>query len=301
MAIPDYQTLMLPLLKFSSDKKEHSLREAVDVLSNQFKLTEEEQRELLPSGQQPIFVNRVGWARSYLKQAALLETTRRGYFKITNRGIDILSQHPNKITAKYLEQFNEFRDFRSRSSSKAKIDKKKEEEPKTPEEILDSAYENLREELASELLLQFKDISPSLFEKIVVDLLIKMGYGGSRKDAGEALGKSGDGGIDGIIKEDKLGLDIIYIQAKKWVNTVPVKEIRDFAGALLSKKARKGIFITTSSFPKSVYDFVNSIEHKIILIDGNLLTKLMIDHNVGLSIQNTYAVQKMDLDYFTEE
>lgn len=222
MAIPDYQTIMLPLLKFLGDKKEHTFRETVDSLAREFNLSDEERRELLPSGQQSLFNNRVGWARTYMKKACLLEIPKRGLMKITERGLEVLAQKPSKINVKFLEQFEEFRDFRAiRKPKKETEDREVEiDQVKTPEEYLEGAYESLRDDLAGEILQQIKANSPSLFERIVVELLVKMGYGGSRKDAGKAVGRTRDEGIDGIIKEDKLGLDIIYIQAKKWDNTV---------------------------------------------------------------------------------
>jgi restriction system protein len=303
MAIPDYQTCMLPLLEFLGDQNEHSLRETIDYLAAHFKLTEDELKQLLPSGQQAIFDNRVAWARTYLKQAGLLEPTRRGYFRITPRGLEVLKQKPGKINVKFLEQFKEFREFRQRKrkpQDKLKENTKDESE-KTPAEALEAAYENIRDDLAKELLQQIKKCPPSLFEKIVVELLIKMGYGGSRKDAGQAIGKSGDEGIDGIIKEDKLGLDIIYIQAKRWENTVSRPEIQKFAGALQGQRARKGIFITTSNFSKEAIEYVTKIDTKIILIDGDQLAQYMIDNNVGVSTVAIYEVKKLDLDYFTDE
>jgi len=309
MAIPDYQTLMLPLLKFSGDQREHSLREAIDTLADQFHLTAEERRELLPSGNQAIFNNRVGWARTYMKKAGLLKSTRRGYMCITDRGLDVLKQNPQKIDVQFLFQFKEFREFKTFRREVIRLAKLKpskeyieyaEEKEETPEEVLESAYQNLRTNLANDLLQQIKASPPSLFENIVIDLLVKMGYGGSRKDAGEAIGKTADEGIDGIIKEDPLGLDIIYIQAKKWENTVSRPEIQKFAGALQGKHARKGIFITTSNFSREAQDFASNIETKIILIDGDQLTQLMIDHNIGVSPSVTYETKKIDLDYFTE-
>jgi restriction system protein len=307
--IPTYEEIMLPLLKLLSDKKEHSLQEAHDALSTQFNLTEEEQRELLPSGQQPIFRNRLGWARTYMNKACLLESTKRAHFKITDRGTELLTENPKEITSEFLNRYQEFVDFRLFKKNKDSnistesinlSEYKNNDSNITPEETLEYAFQKLRAELAKEVLDVVKSCSPAFFEKLVVDLLIKMGYGGSRKDAGQALGKSGDGGIDGIIKEDKLGLDTIYIQAKKWENNVPVKEIRDFTGALASKKARKGIFITTSSFPQSVYDFVTQVEYKIVLIDGAQLAYFMIENNVGLSTTTEYHIKKIDTDYFEE-
>lgn len=303
--IPKYEEIMLPFLKYLSDEKEHSLSETHDTLAKHFNLNDSELRELLPSGRQPIFRNRVGWARTYLKKAGLLNSPKRAHFKISERGLELLKENPNQITSKFLTRYEEFVEFQS-----IQRDKKDEEEiaqpqvvnnaGQTPEELLEMAYQKLHSELSKELLEIVKSCSPDFFERLVIDLLITMGYGGSRKEAGQAMGKSGDGGIDGIIKEDKLGLDVIYLQAKRWENAVPVKEIRDFTGALASKKAKKGIFITTSHFPKSVYEFVTQVEYKIILIDGERLADLMIENSIGLSTVNTYHIKTIDSDYFEE-
>jgi restriction system protein len=303
--IPKYEEIMLPFLKYLVDGQEHGLSETHDALAVQFKLTDEELRELLPSGRQPVFRNRVGWARTYLKKAGLLTSPKRAHFKISDKGLSLLQENPTEITSKYLMRYDDFIEFQS-----IKKDKKDnghltqssliDNADQTPEESLEYAYQKLHSELSKELLDIVKSCSPEFFEKLVIDLLITMGYGGSRKEAGQAMGKSGDGGIDGIINEDKLGLDVIYLQAKRWANAVPVKEIRDFTGALASKKAKKGIFITTSSFPNSVYDFVSQVEYKIILIDGERLADLMIEHSIGLSTVNTYTVKTIDSDYFEE-
>lgn len=303
--IPKYEEIMLPFLKYLSDEKEHSLSGTHDALAKEFKLTDDELRELLPSGQQPIFRNRLGWARTYLKKAGLLTSPKRAHFKISDTGLALLNENPTEITSKFLTKYDDFLEFQSIKKTKAdkNIDPKIQIDnatDQTPEESLEYAYQKLHSALSKELLSIIKTCTPSFFEKLVIDLLITMGYGGSRKEAGKAMGKSGDEGIDGIINEDKLGLDIIYLQAKRWDNPVPVKEIRDFTGALASKKAKKGIFITTSSFPKSVYEFVGQVEYKIILIDGERLTNLMIEHSVGLSTVSTYHVKTIDSDYFEE-
>jgi len=293
---------MLPLLKFTRDQQEHSLREAIDNLAEDFNLSDEERRELLSSGQQAVFDNRVGWARTYLKKAGLLETTRRGYCKITERGMHVLKQNPQKINIKYLDQFEEFKQFRMlKKVNQVQQKTPEEEQEQTPKEALESAYQSLRNDLANDLLQQIKASPPSLFEKIVVELLVKMGYGGSRKDAGQAIGKSRDEGIDGIIKEDRLGLDIIYIQAKRWENTVGRPEIQKFAGALQGQRAKKGIFITTSTFSRDAYDYTSRIDTKIVLIDGVQLAQYMIDHNIGVTPVANYEIKRMDSDYFTEE
>jgi restriction system protein len=302
MSIPDYESIMLPLLRFAEDHQEHSVWQAIDALASQFKLTQEEQKKLLPSGQQSIFYNRVGWARTYMKQAGILEATRRGYFKISERGLQVLKENPKNIDADYLEQFSEFQEFRKRNRIKSTSAKEILNKGETPVEILETTYQSLRDELSRELLDQIKISSPSLFEKMVVELLVKMGYGGSRKDAGEAVGKRGDEGIDGIIKEDRLGLDVVYIQAKRWdQTTIGRPEIQRFVGALHGQHARKGIFITTSSFSKEANDYARSIDSKIILIDGELLTQYMIDFNIGVSPDRAYEIKKLDTDYFIEE
>lgn len=299
MAIPDFQTIMLPLLKFAGDGKEHTLHEAVDKLAEDFKLTEEEQATLLPSGQQTVFLNRVGWSRTYMKKAGLLESPRRSYFAITKRGKEVLASNPSKLDRVFLEQYPEFIEFQA-------IRHEKEEEVSltisdTPEEVLESAFQSLRQSLASDILQQIKSSPPRLFERLVVQLLVAMGYGGSLKDAGKAVGKSGDEGIDGIIKEDRLGLDIIYIQAKRWENTISRPEIQKFAGALQGQRAKKGIFITTSDFTKEAITFVSNIDSKIVLIDGQQLAQFMIDHNIGVTPVTNYEIKRIDSDYFSEE
>lgn len=307
--IPDYQTLMLPLLEELADQQEHELQELIKSLSDKFNLTDEERNELLPSGNQEIINNRVGWARTYLKKANLLTAPRRATFKITEQGLEVLKKKPTKIDVKFLQGLDDFKKWQT--SYQATYQNKKDngtseeniteiEQGKTPEELLDYSFQKLKDELALELIERIKNCSPGFFERLVIDLLIKMGYGGSRKEAGQIIGKSGDGGIDGIIKEDKLGLDTIYVQAKKWENTVPVGQVRDFAGSLLSKKAKKGIFISTSNYPKGAYEFVASIEPKIVLIDGKELAELMIQHNVGMATKSIYELKKLDLDYFEE-
>jgi len=284
MAIPDYQSIMLPLLRFASDGNEHSLREAIDGLAEKFELADTERKELLPSGQQPTFDNRVAWARTYISKADLLEPTRRGYFRITSRGREVLSKNPSAINVKFLEQFLEFLEFRTKRREREDTTEATETENlQTPAEILETAHQKLREDLSAELLKIVKECSPTFFERLVVDLLVKMGYGGTRKEAGKAIGRSGDEGIDGIINEDRLGLDVIYIQAKRWQGPVGRPEIQKFAGALQGHRAKKGIFITTSAFTKDAEDFVMKIDSKIVLIDGEQLAQLMIDHNVGVA------------------
>jgi restriction system protein len=299
MAIPDYQSIMLPLLKLAGDGKEHSLRETIETLSDEFDLSDEERRELLPSGRQPTFDNRVGWARTYLKKAGLLESTRRGYFRIAERGRSVLEKQPSEIDTAYLRQYPEFVEFQTPKQKDTGTPRPEPDDSATPEEEIEAAYKTLRESLVAELLETVKSCSPAFFEQLVVDLLVKMGYGGTRKDAGQAIGKSGDGGIDGIIKEDRLGLDIVYIQAKKWENNVSRPEIQKFAGALQGQRARKGVFITTSGFSSAARDYVSRIDSNIVLIDGETMAQLMLDFNIGVTGVATYELKRVDSDYFT--
>lgn len=308
MPIPDYQTLMLPVLRIASDGEEHHFRDAIETLAEQFQLTYEERREMLPSGGALLFDNRVGWARTYLKQAGCIESSKRGVFRITDRGRLLLEQNPERIDVQMLDQFPEFKEFRSRRrggtrqnrqiSTAAADSEREQNETATPEEQLAEAYRRLRGEVESELFDQIMASSPAFFERLVIDLLVGMGYGGNRQDAGNAIGRSGDGGIDGIIKEDRLGLDVIYVQAKRWENTVGRPEIQRFAGALQGQRARKGVFITTAGFSREAIDYANSIDTKIILIDGNRLVELMLDHNVGVSTTGSYEIKRVDSDYF---
>jgi restriction system protein len=307
MAVPDYQSLMLPLLQFAAEKGgETSTSEAVEALAKGLSLSVEDLKEMLPSGIQSTFFNRVGWASTYMKKAGLLEATRRGFYQITTRGKDLLKKQPKIVNVKLLKQYPEFLEFQqlkgTRSGDKV-IEPKgtSDTSTATPSEALESAYENLRDELADELLGKLKKISPAFFERIVVELLVKMGYGGSRADAGKAIGRSGDGGIDGIIKEDKLGLDVVYIQAKRWDNNpVGRPDVMQFAGALQAQRANKGIFITTSRFTDDARSYVSQIGSKIVLIDGEQLTGLMIEYDVGVSMVSLYPVKKVDSDYFEE-
>jgi restriction system protein len=303
MPIPDFQTIMLPLLQFASDREEHSIHEAVDELARQFSLTEEDESKLLPSGQQPIFYNRVGWARTYLKKAGLLDDPRRGYFRITDRGKEVLNRNPDRIDMKYLREFPEYIEFRETAQEESDTTQVEEElEELTPEEALEEAYQKIRQDLSDEVLRAVINSSPGFFEKLVVELLVKMGYGGSRRDAARAVGRSGDEGIDGIIDEDRLGLETIYVQAKKWKedSTVGRPDIQRFVGALQGQRARKGIFITTTKFSDDAKRYSSSIDTKVVLIDGKRLAGLMIDHNVGVSEQTVYEIKSLDSDYFGE-
>jgi len=291
---------MLPLLRHLGDGKEHSLSESVDAVSNDFKLTPEERLELLPSGTSTIIGNRVGWARTYMKKAGLLDSPKRGVIRITERGMEVLKSKPARVDVKFLDQYPEFIEFRTVRHGEAVV-RDVPATAATPEEALEEAYDRLRRGLESELLQRVMGASPAFFERVVIDLLVKMGYGGSFRDAGQAIGKSGDGGIDGIIKEDRLGLDVIYVQAKRWEGSVGRPEIQKFAGALQGHRARKGVFITTSAFSKDAYEYVERIDSKIVLIDGATLTQFMVDSGVGVSLETSYEVKRVDSDYFSEE
>jgi Restriction endonuclease len=304
MSIPDYETLMLPLLQIAAEGngQEIPLVAAVDKLAAQFKLTTEERHVLLPSGGTFKFSSRVSWARTYLQKAGLLEATKRGHFRITDRGRTILRSKPVRVDGNLLSQFEEFREFQGRKKERRidKVEASANGSVETPIESLATQYEKLREALASEVLERVKKCSPQFFERLVILLLVQMGYGGSLKDAGQAISKSKDGGIDGVIRQDKLGLDNIYIQAKRWNDrAVGSPDIDQFAGALSKMKATKGIFITTSTFTKDGLASVYS--SRIILIDGIQLAGYMIDHDVGVSIASTYEIKKVDSDFFEED
>jgi restriction system protein len=291
---------MRPLLELAADGKEHSLVEAREKLAQKFKLTEEEKSTLLPSGRQARFTNRVAWARVYLGQAGALEVPKRGWFQINDRGRQLLTDVSGAIGIKQLERFPDFKQFRKRSKEGRDDKPDTHGEGQTPEEMLESAYQRFRGELASEVLSRVKKASPAFFERLVVELLLKMGYGGSRKEAGEAIGKGGDEGIDGIISEDRLGLDVIYLQAKRWEGAVGRPEIQKFVGALHGKRAKKGVFITTSNFSADAEEYVAHIDPKVVLIDGEQLAELMIDWNVGVSTVASYETKQIDSDYFEE-
>lgn len=297
MAVPDFQAVMLPLLELTSDGQEHVLGDAIDELARNFKLTLQEREELLPSGRQARFDNRVGWARTHLAKAGLVEGVGRGKFRLTDRGAAVLRQSPDRVDVRFLMQYPEYRDFKSRSYPSEPMESGLEESGQTPKEALELSYQSLRSQLAQDLLQQVKTASPKFFERLVVDLLLAMGYGGSLDDAGQAVGRSGDGGIDGIIKEDKLGLDVLYIQAKRWERTVDSPDVMAFAGSLQGQRAGKGVMITTSQFSREARESVS----KIVLIDGEQLAQLMIEHGVGVADVQTYTVKRVDLDYFSEE
>lgn len=305
MAVPDFQSFFKPLLDVAADGREHSLREAREQLKAHFALSGEDIAELVPSGTQTKFDNRVAWSKSYLVQAKALSSPRRGYFRITDRGRELLRQGHERIDIKILNQYPEFVDFHTSPAQDREAPASEanavESISETPEEVLQRAYQGMRNELASELLARIKENSPSFFENLVVDFMVAMGYGGSRADAGKSIGRSGDEGIDGIIKEDRLGLDVIYVQAKGWDGTVGRPEIQKFVGALHGKRAKKGVFITTGKFSEEAISYVENIDPKVILIDGRTLANYMIEYNLGTTTSAVYEIKRVDADYFGEE
>jgi restriction system protein len=303
--IPDFQTLMRPLLELHSNGAEHVNRDLVNALACQFAITDEERREMLPSGRAKMLDNRVGWAKTYISNAGLISSPRRGVSVITEKGSCFLKGHAGPINLRILAELGA-----SRPSKGKKQDEVVSEQltiagdaplnSETPEEAFENAYQKIRSDVEREVVAKILANPPDFMERVVVDLIVKMGYGGNHKDAGEAIGRSGDEGIDGIIKEDPLGLDIIYLQAKRYEGTVGRPDVQKFAGALQGQRAKKGIFITTSFFSKEAKDFAAKIDSKIILIDGPMLGRLMFDYGIGVSVSTTYEVKRVDTDYFEE-
>lgn len=309
MAIPDFQSFMLPLLKYLGQKgSEVSLKELLDAMAKELGLSEDDLHELLSSGAQTVFANRVSWAKTYLAKAGLLESPRRGHYRITPRGRQLLQNNPERIDIDFLKRYPEFLDFlslrgtrRRSNADAAPLDAPLLDSTMTPSELVDEAFRQMQDALAEEILQRLKQVTPGFFERVVVELLLAMGYGGLSADAGEAVGKTGDEGIDGVIKQDKLGLDTVYVQAKRWENT-PVGRpvLMQFAGALQARKANKGVFITTSVFTEDAKRYAAQIGTKIVLVDGYQLAHLMIEHNVGVSTVTSYHVKRIDNDFFDE-
>lgn len=305
MAVPDYETLMLPLLKRLSDGKVRVLKDVMAELADEFKLSADERAQLLPSGGTLTFASRVGWAKTYMKKAGLLTQPKRGMVEISPLGMEVLKRVPSRIDGRYLEQFPLFLEFKnasnSRSVSSAVIGSPENADDLTPDEVIELAYRKSMAALGDDVLERVKGCSPVYFERLVVQLLIKMGYGGSREEAGRAVGKSGDGGIDGIINEDRLGLDAIYVQAKRWEGVVGRPEIMKFVGALTGQRATKGVFITTSGYTQEAKDYAANSQYKVVLIDGGRLADLMIEHDLGVSVAATYQLKRIDSDFFADE
>lgn len=307
MALPGYQEFMLPLLKIAADGREHTIDETIELVAATMKISEEDKRTLLPGRTQTRLYSRVTWALTYLTKSLLLEKPSRGRYRITGRGHEVLGKHPLRIDNTVLAQFPEFRAFRARRPTDRSEPNEREDTSSlalnasaTPDEQLEAASRALREALADDLLQRVRGSSPAFFEDLVVDLLVRMGYGGSHADAASVVGRSGDGGIDGVIKEDRLGLDMVYVQAKRWENPVGPDQIRQFVGSLGERKAHKGVFITSGTFTNGARDAAEKANAKVVLIDGEALADFMIDHDVGVAASKTYIVKRMDSDYFED-
>lgn len=309
MAIPDYQTLMLPVLRTASTH-EMKISDVVDLLALEFNLNDDERSELLPSGKQTTFSNRTHWAKTYLKQAGLVVPTKRGFFNISHAGKSVLSANPEKIDISYLMKFPEFVAFRSRTGGLSEGAIAPDEgksaalievtTSKTPEEIMRQRHAELNATLGEEMMDQITESTPSFFERLIVQLLMAMGFGGSNAEAGKAIGKSGDDGVDGVVDQDALGLDRVYVQAKRYKldNSVGPAAIREFSGSLELHKASKGIFVTTSSFTSSAKDTAERLGKRIVLVDGKMLTQLMIKYNVGCRVEEQLEIKRLEEDFF---
>lgn len=313
MPVPDYQSFMRPLLAYGEDGQEKNINDAITALADEFKLTPDEREELLPSGKQSILANRVHWARTYLDKAGALKRTRRSHFEVTERGKKLLVDNPEKITANTLKQFPEFLAFQTPSATVVSQPGTQEDvapvsdvaaapQDTTPEEAIQQAEQVIAATLRAQLLDRIYELSPAFFESLVVDLIVAMGYGGSRQSVVQRLGKSGDEGIDGVVNEDPLGLDVVYVQAKRYAieNTIGRDRIQQFAGALVGQGATKGVFVTTSSFTKGAVDYAQKVPQRIILVGGDELTRLMIQYGVGVRTERVVEIKRMDLDYFDE-
>jgi restriction system protein len=305
MSVPNYQSFMTPLLRELADGSVVRLKDIDSKVYNQLGLTPEQLQLRIPSGKQTYAYHRLGWAKTYLVQAGLIEQPKRAYCNITDTGTQALASG-KEIDNQYLSQFGDFIAFKMRSNKGEtevlqdhSVNSSNEQ---TPQETLETAFETINSALTADILDTILKASPEFFENLVVDLMVAMGYGGSRKDAGQATQYSQDGGIDGIIKEDKLGLDMIYLQAKRYTNKrVGRPDLQAFAGALDMHRAKKGVFITTSRFSKEAQEFIGMIEKRIVLIDGERLTELMLEHNLGVSIKQVFEIKTLDTDYFSEE
>lgn len=304
MAVPGYQDFMLPLLKLAGDEREHKTSDAMEHIANQLSISDSDQEALVPSGQQTQLHNRISWAITYLTKSQLLEKTARGRFRITHRGVEALAHQPKRIDNAFLMKYEEFRAFKTKKATTGDVIASTATDvadiEKTPDEQLDAAYKALRDTLADELLTRIRSMKPKRFEQLVVDVLVAMGYGGTRGDAAQVVGKSGDGGIDGVIKEDRLGLDMVYIQAKRYEADVGPAAIREFVGSLGEHKAHKGVFITCGGFTAGAVAAAMKANSRIVLIDGEQLAQYMIDHGVGVADYKAFVVKKIDGDYFEE-
>ena len=300
MAVPGFQTWFTPFLKALSDGQVHLITDLYQELADQMKLTPEDKKELLPSGKQQTYKNRIGWARTYLSKAGLVEVPNRGECRITSEGLSVLSNSKEDIDVKYLKRYPTFLSFHQVSKTSTQEDASNNDSIVSPDETLEMAYLELRNALRQEVLDKVKKSPPDFFESLVIELLVRMGYGGSQEDAGQSLGRSGDGGIDGKIKEDRLGLDFICVQAKRWESNVGRPIVQAFAGSLDGFRARKGVLITTSGFTKEAIEYVKMIGKSIVLIDGEELTRLMFEYDLGVTPVKHYVLKKLDHDYFEE-
>lgn len=305
MTIPKYHEFMKPILILLNNENLYSRSEIYSAMADQFEITEAEKEEWLPSKKQLVYKNRIGWALTYLKKAGLIESPKKAYYSITPTGKKVLLENPMFIDNKYLQRFDAFKEFIEMSngddSTAVILDNTKND---SPQDLMDTSYAQIMKTLEDDILSEVVSQTPEFFEKLVVDLLISMGYGGSQIQNGQVLGKSGDGGVDGVIKEDKLGFDKIYVQAKKWdtLSTIGRPELQKFVGALSGQGALKGAFITTAKFSKEAWEYAkNQHMYKIALIDGITLAKLMIENNIGVSTETVYEIKKVDSDYFSDD
>ena len=301
MSVPTYMQMMLPVLQTIGGRDDEiSVTGLEDEVVKAFNISPKERQRMLPRGHQTVVSNRLNWARSYLFKAGLIELPRRGYCRATERGRKLLAEGVCKIDLGVLERYPEFVAWHAHQKPHERAKEKAEKE--IPEELIASSFELINAELARSLVERVHSFTPAFFERLIIDLLVRMGYGGGRLEMGRALGRSGDGGVDGVIKEDELGLDVVYVQAKRLDPSlpVPVREVRDFVGGLEGHRATKGVFVTTSYFPSTAYDFVTRVSKRVVLIDGQELASLMIRHRVGVRIKDVYEVRKIDENYFVE-
>ena len=301
MGLPSFQQLMLPTLQYVCQRFDDvHVSKIEEEIARSLKLSPEDLARILPRGQQSVYANRLNWARSYLSKAHLLELPRRGFCRGTERARDLLSEGIKEIDLAVLSRYPEFVAWRERQNPREP--ELYAETKESPEELIATNFEVLNAELAREIIERVHSFSPAFFERLIVDLLCRMGYGGGRMEMGRALGRAGDGGIDGVIKEDELGLDVVYVQAKRFAQekSVPIREVRDFVGGLEGHRASKGVFVTTSYFPSTAYEFITRVSKRVVLIDGPELGSLMIRHRVGVRVKGTYEVKRVDEDYFVE-
>jgi|SRR3989344_4028258 len=289
--VPKYEEMMLPVLQELADGGTRGGQDVASAVAKKMAVSEEDLQQILPSGGQTVFQNREAWAATYLAKAGLIARPERGYLKITERGLAVLKQNPEKIDNEFLRRFKEFQDFKAKTPAESTNDS-------TPQEDLEKGFQGIGASVRDEIIERLHEVNPTRFEQIVIDVLVAMGYGGSHEDAAKAVGKSGDEGVDGVINEDRLGLDTIYIQAKRWKANIGRPDVQSFVGALSGRHANKGIFITTSAFTNEAMDYVKTLREKVILIDGERLASLMFEFNVGVATESTYHVKRIDTDYF---